>query len=142
MLACWTKKDGRSFFGYKNARSKQEKPYASRSFCRTADDCTVFMPRRAVPASPGGECFVGQVLQADLGARPHEPALCGDRCGRDQPKQWPEKASREDNRKQDPTRTYAQSGVKIEHCSRCPIYDRFPHDWDASRAGADLFSDK
>jgi hypothetical protein len=37
-----------------------------------------------------------------------------------QPKQWPEKASREDNRKQDPTRTCAQSGVKIEHCSRCP----------------------
>jgi cytoskeletal protein RodZ len=31
-----------------------------------------------------------------------------------------EKASREDNRKQDPTRTCAQSGVKIEHCSRCP----------------------
>jgi hypothetical protein len=29
-----------------------------------------------------------------------------------QPKQWPEKASREDNRKQDPTRTCAQSGVK------------------------------
>jgi AIPR protein len=37
-----------------------------------------------------------------------------------QPKQWPEKASREDNRKQDPTRTCAQPGVKIEHCSRCP----------------------
>ena len=37
-----------------------------------------------------------------------------------QPKQWAEKASREDNRKQDPTRTCAQSGVKIEHCSRCP----------------------
>jgi len=31
-----------------------------------------------------------------------------------------EKASREDNRKQDPTPTCAQSGVKIEHCSRCP----------------------
>src|SRR5262245_49146159 len=31
------------------------------------------------------------------------------------------KRSREDNRKQDPTRTSAQSGVKIEHCSRCPI---------------------
>ena len=38
-----------------------------------------------------------------------------------QPKQWAEKASREDNRKQDPTRTCAQSGVKIEHCSRCPL---------------------
>jgi hypothetical protein len=37
-----------------------------------------------------------------------------------QPKQWAEKGSREDNRKQDPTRTCAQSGVKIEHCSRCP----------------------
>jgi hypothetical protein len=31
------------------------------------------------------------------------------------------KRSREDNRKQDQTRTCAQSGVKIEHCSRCPI---------------------
>jgi hypothetical protein len=30
------------------------------------------------------------------------------------------KRSREDNRKQDQTRTCAQSGVKIEHCSRCP----------------------
>ena len=29
------------------------------------------MPRRAVPASPSGECL-GQVLQADLGARPHD----------------------------------------------------------------------
>ena len=29
-----------------------------------------------------------------------------------QPKQWAEKASREDNRKQDPTRTCAQSGVE------------------------------
>ena len=38
-----------------------------------------------------------------------------------QPKQWAEKGSREDNRKQDPTRTCAQSGVKIEHCSRCPL---------------------
>ena len=37
-----------------------------------------------------------------------------------QPKQWAEKGSREDNRKQDLTRTCAQSGVKIEHCSRCP----------------------
>ena len=44
-----------------------------------------------------------------------------------QPKQWPEKASREDNRKQDPTRTCAQSGVKIEHCSKCPyIYAYAP----------------
>src|SRR4051794_6995807 len=32
-----------------------------------------------------------------------------------QPKQWAEKASREYNRKQDPTRTCA-----LEHCSRCP----------------------
>ena len=32
-----------------------------------------------------------------------------------QPKQWAEKASREDNRKQDLTRTCA-----LEHCSRCP----------------------
>ena len=32
-----------------------------------------------------------------------------------QPKQWVEKASREDNRKQDLTRTCA-----LEHCSRCP----------------------
>ena len=38
-----------------------------------------------------------------------------------QPKRWAEKASREDNRKQDPTRTCSQSGVKIEHCSRCPV---------------------
>jgi hypothetical protein len=45
-----------------------------------------------------------------------------------QPKQWPEKASREDNRKQDPTRTCAQSGVKIEHCSRCPN-DQFELSW-------------
>ena len=27
----------------------------------------------------------------------------------------------EDNRKQDPTRTCAQSGVKIDLCSRCPM---------------------
>jgi hypothetical protein len=32
-----------------------------------------------------------------------------------QPKQWAEKASPEDNRKQDLTRTCA-----LEHCSRCP----------------------
>ena len=38
-----------------------------------------------------------------------------------QPKQWAEKASREDNRKQDPARTCAQSSVKIEHCSWRPI---------------------
>ena len=30
------------------------------------------------------------------------------------------KRSPEDNRKQDLTRTCAQSGVKIDHCSRCP----------------------
>ena len=36
------------------------------------------------------------------------------------PKQWAEKGSREDNRKQDPTRTCAQSGVKIEQLFEVP----------------------
>ena len=34
------------------------------------------------------------------------------------------KRSREDNRKQDQTRTCAQSGVKIEHCSKC-LFNKF-----------------
>ena len=41
-----------------------------------------------------------------------------------QPKQWAEKASREDNRKQDPTRTCAQSGVKIETLFEVPLREK------------------